>query len=568
MDRNGPNGPNGQKWTKIKIETIQSIQVHFSPFYSPNNHFFHSIQNMQIENTKAGPHWARIGIKQHHGLNIPLFALRSANSTGIGEFPDLIPLMKWCREIGMDILQLLPLNDTGNDTSPYSIISAFALNPIYLNLSQLPYVNEKPVFQNLIRDLRERNQTQRIDYPSVQKLKRKFLILYYNDFSQNFINTPEYHAFIKSQDWLQGYALFKTLKEAQEWKPWEDWDDSLKHPNEQSLKQLYEEYVHEINFHIFVQYLCFKQFEDVKKKAEKEGIFLKGDIPILISRESADVWLNQSLFDLSYNAGSPPDMYNWEGQVWGFPIYNWVALKNQEYQWWKKRLKLASSLYHLYRLDHVVGFFRIWAVPLGMPGKLGNFIPEDEKTWVAHGSTILNMMLESSPMLPIAEDLGTVPPPSRKCLKELGISGTRVMRWERMWDEDKRFIKFEDYQPLSMTTVSTHDSETLQQWWKNNPKEVKEFCQFLQWTYTPKLSLDYQKEILKHSHRTSSLFHINLLNEYLALFPQLVWDNLEDERINRPGIVSDTNWTYRFRPKVEEIISHEPLKKTIKELVL
>ena len=177
------------------------------------------------------------------------------------------------------------------------------------------------------------------------------------------------------------------------------------------------------------------------------------------------------------------------------------------------------------------------------------------------------MMLASSNMLPIAEDLGDVPPEVRVCLSELGICGTKVMRWERYWEKDKSFIPFKDYPPLSMTCVSTHDSRTLQLWWSDFPDEAKDYAAFKHWTYSPTLTVEQRKEILWDSHHTPSLFHINLLQEYLALFPELVWPQPEDERINIPGKVLATNWLYRFRPSVEELTAHEGLKKAIEQIL-
>jgi 4-alpha-glucanotransferase len=201
-----------------------------------------------------------------------------------------------------------------------------------------------------------------------------------------------------------------------------------------------------------------------------------------------------------------------------------------------------------------------------MRGNQGKFIPEDERLWIAHGRAILQEIIGASSMLPIAEDLGTVPPASRKCLKELGIPGTRVMRWERYWDEDKRFIPFDQYQPLSMTTLSTHDSETLDQWWKTQGKEVMDFADFIGFSNLPELTKEYRYQLLKKSHTTSSLFHINLINEYLALYPEFIWEHPEDERINQPGIVSDKNWSYRLKVPLETITKHAELKELMKGL--
>lgn len=521
----------------------------------------------QLLHSPTAKQWEKVGVSQHHGINVPLFSLHSSRSCGIGEFPDLLPLITWCKEIGLDVIQLLPLNDTGMDTSPYGAISAFALNPIYLGLAYLPYLDQCPDLQSRLSALQQLNSTQRVDYHKVLDLKRQFLQGYYKAVFHLFSSTSEYTDFVKQWDWLQEYALFKVLKVQHNWQSWDQWNKELRYITPEIYIELHKKFESEVTYTIFIQYLCFKQMHEVKKFAETHGVFLKGDIPILISRESADVWLHRSLFHEQYSAGAPPDMYSEEGQNWGFPIYNWEAMEKQEYSWWKQRLKFATDLYHLYRIDHIVGFFRLWAIPFGEAGRHGHFIPEYPEKWVEHGEKIMRMMIKYSSLLPIGEDLGTVPPEVRVCLNMLGICGTKVIRWERKWNEDKRFIKFENYPAASMTTVSTHDSDTLQLWWENCPKEARDFAEFMGWTYTDALSKPHHQEILRQSHHTGSLFHINLLQEYLVLIPGMSWPNPDDERINLPGVISDRNWTYRFRPSIEEIVSSIPLREAMHDIV-
>lgn len=514
----------------------------------------------------AGKQWEKVGVRDHHGVVIPLFSLRSKQSCGVGEFLDLLPLLPWCREIGLDIIQLLPLNDTGRETSPYNAISSCALNPIHLSLSQLPYLKNYPDLLALLREINILNSSQRINYPAVYFAKKDFLGDYYRVASGHIVNTLDYKQFVEKNPWLKVYALFKTLKIINEWRSWEHWEKEIRDITPKKFEDLLKQFAPNISYHIFVQYLCFQQWFEVRRQANAYGIMLKGDIPILINRDSADVWMYPNLFDLEYSAGAPPDMYSAMGQNWGFPIFDWATMEKEEYAWWKERLRVASSLYHLFRIDHVVGFYRIWSIPLGKKGNEGKFIPEDPKTWINHGEKILRMMLETSPMYPIGEDLGNVPPEVRVNLSNLGISGTKVMRWERMWNEDKRFIRPEDYLRASMTTVSTHDSETLQLWWRNNPEESQSFSVFKGWNYAPELTRERHQDILWDSHHTNSIFHVNLLQEYLALVPGLTWPELDDERINVPGVISDFNWSYRFRPLVEDIVTNTLLRQVFRRV--
>lgn len=521
----------------------------------------------KLFDTPAGPQWRQIGVKRHHGICIPLFSLHSAKSCGIGEYLDLIPLIKWCRDLGMDVIQLLPLNDIGLETSPYNSLSANALNPIHISLSALPGIEKVPDYQAKLGKIRYWNRTNRIKYHIVRELKFSFFREYIPLVYEDFCTTPEYRSFLEQNKWIEPYALFKAIKEEQLWKNWEDWPNHLKSPSERGYQDLLQQHQKVCQIHEFLQFICYKQLEEVKRIANEQGVYIKGDIPILISRDSADVWHQRQYFLLHIAAGAPPDMYTREGQYWGFPIYDWEELEKNDFEWWRTRLQIASHLYNLYRIDHVVGFFRMWAIPLGKQAKEGSFIPASENEWIPTGRKLMEMMLKTAPILPIGEDLGLVPNEVKHCLYELGICGTKMMRWERRWETDGGFIPIEEYQPMTMTTVSTHDSDTLQLWWRHFPKEAKLFSEFKGWDYKPFLTSSRHKQILWDSHHSGSLFHINLLQEYLALFPELISPNPHDERVNIPGKILDTNWTYRFRPKIEEIIDHIPLKEAMKEIL-
>jgi 4-alpha-glucanotransferase len=520
-------------------------------------------------NLLAGPtgeHWKKIGINRHHGIDLPLSALHSEWSSGIGEFLDLIPMIDWVAECGMDLIQLLPLNDSGYDPSPYNATSSCALNPLYLSLHSLPYLEEYPELQETLIPLRELNKNRRVDYPTVHNKKMAWLRNYFEKMGAAFVKSQPFLDFVGQNPWVEAYALFMTLKEIFKLESWLNWPKEFKKPGEKEYALLVKEHWDQLCFYVLLQFLAYNQLKKVKEHAEKRGVFLKGDIPILISRDSADVWKEDTLFDLSFSAGSPPDMYIQEGQNWGFPLFNWEEMQRKHYSWWKQRLQWASHFFHLFRIDHVVGFFRIWAIPHGLPPKEGHFIPPFPSSWKENGERHLRMMINATSILPIAEDLGTVPEVTRTTLLKLGICGTKVMRWERLWNEDARFIPYQDYPVISMTTVSTHDSETLAQWWKNSTSEAQDYAKFKKWEYHPELSREKRHEILWESHQTPSLFHINLLQEYLAYFPQLVSTNIDEERINIPGRILSTNWTYRFRPSVEEITSHQELTRFMKAL--
>ncbi len=521
----------------------------------------------QINNSPTAEQWQKIGIKHHHGVCIPLFALRSEKSAGIGEYTDLIPIIDWIKTLGMDVIQLLPLNETGHDPSPYNAISSCALDPIFIALRDLPHLIENPKLEKQLTSFKIFSDHKRVPYREIRAKKMEWLKEYFAFAYPRLKESPRFHTFTEQNLWLHEYGLFRAIKEEYGDKKWNRWPEKLQNPNEKTLLALFAGYAAEIEFYVFLQFLAFEQLIAVKNYATEKGVFLKGDIPILISRDSVDVWYHREMFDVDHTAGAPPDDYSVYGQKWGFPLFNWENLKKHNYEWWRQRLNVASSCYHMYRVDHVIGFFRIWSMLPDESPVEGKFIPKEPARWEPQGKDHLKMLIESSPMLPLAEDLGLVPKFIYKALHDACVCGTRVMRWEKKWWWRRLYVKTEDYHPINITTVSTHDSSTLAQWWAKKPKEAKPFARMKRWRYHSGLSDHQRKQILRDAHHSSTIFHINLLGEYLAFFPELIWENLSDERINVPGTMLPTNWTYRFRPTVEQIISHKALKVTINEIV-
>jgi len=516
-------------------------------------------ENIQafLEKAKTAAHWARVGIRPHHGICLPLFSLRTKKSCGIGDFGDLHLLIDWCKQVGFDCIQLLPLNDTAEDPSPYNALSSCALDPVYLNLRDLP--DAQPLHQDLAR-FAPFNELARLPHFEVRHQKLQWLYRYFERVFPEVKTSKEYQTFLEQNPWLHFYSLFKACKDEYGGKNWREWPQEKQSPDHCTANPK------SIDLHCFLQFLAFQQMEKVKRYAEANNILIKGDIPILLSPDSADVWAHRPLFNMKYVAGAPPDYYNHLGQKWGFPLFNWEEMRNTHFSWWKQRLQTASRLFHIYRIDHVVGFFRIWAIREQDKPAQGQYFPTDHHQWGRQGKEILEMMIDASPMLPMAEDLGNIPDIVFETLHKLGICSTKVIRWCRHWESDGRFIPLQEYDPISLTTVSTPDSEPLQLWWKSQSAEASKYAEFKHWTYEPALAFWQQKEILYDAHHSPSIFHINLLQEYLALFPDLV-STPEDERINIPGTLLPTNWTYRFKPTLEEIASHKDLLTEIQNII-
>ncbi|WP_213357766.1 4-alpha-glucanotransferase [Chlamydiifrater phoenicopteri] len=509
-------------------------------------------------------HWEKIGISHKDGVCVPLFSLKTRLSCGIGEFTDLIPLFLWCKKIGFHIVQLLPLNDTGEDTSPYNSISSVALNPIFLSLTSLPDIEKISSFRENLSFLRSLNDYDSVQYEAVRKIKIAILREYYEFVGKMCVKTdPLFQSFLEKEAyWLKPYALFRSLRESFQNSPINQWPgNAIEHLD---IKFFEERHSDSVAFFQYLQYLCFQQFSLVRKEADKLGILIKGDIPILISNDSADVWYYRKLFTSSVSVGAPPDLYNQEGQNWKLPLYNWEAMEATHYEWWEARLRYAENFYSLYRLDHVAGFFRMWVIP-----KVGKarFIPAQESEFLVQGVHVLKKLLHFSKMLPVGEDLGDVPLSIRTSLKTLGICGTKIPRWERRWDFDGSFIPLAEYEPISLTSLSTHDSDTLLLWWLKNPLEAKSFAEMLGITYTERISLEAQEKILRASHHSASLLHINLLNDYLSLDPAMVSSSPEKERINIPGTISKTNWVYRCKPYLEDLLERDSFNKRISSIL-
>lgn len=428
------------------------------------------------------------------------------------------------------MVQLLPLYDTGDDPSPYNAVSANALNPIYISLHALPGIPLEP--------LQKLNALERFDYSFILKAKLALLKAHFQE-NRNTFNKEKEEAFLIRFPWVNAYAQFKS-------------QDA---PEDKS-------------FYIWLQSIAYGQMHAVKMHAESKKVFIKGDIPILVSPQSIDVKTHLDIFDLSLIAGAPPDFYNEEGQRWGFPLYKFEAQVANGFAFWKERLRSAKEIFHLYRLDHIVGLFRAWGIPPGKKPIEGHYVPEERYKWRYQGETQLKTLIEASSMLPVGEDLGIIPYETREVMAALGIPGTKVIRWERDWTGDLHFIPYADYPVASMTTVSTHDSEPVISWWKYHPTDAEAFAHFKGWHYTSHLSEQHQIDILRDSHTTPSLLHINLLQEYLSLFPDLQYADESLWRINTPGTVSPLNWSVRYRPFIEELQEHLALSQLMKGLIL
>lgn len=303
------------------------------------------------------------------GTAIPLGALATKKSVGCGDFLDLFKFADLCKKSNLKIIQLLPVNDTGTESSPYSALSAFALHPIYINFFELPELQEdSPENKALLKQVKQLqkiySEFTRYPYKELRKDKLELLKKIYIAKQEQILNSNETEQFFIENDWVKTYAVFMFLKSLNNEASYKQWTE-YKTVNAKKIDTLWNDNKAECLFYVWVQQRLSEQFAKAAEYARSLGIMIKGDIPIMMNEDSADAWGNPAFFNDSLRAGSPVDGENPRGQNWGFPTYNWKNLKKDKYSWWKNRLICASKYYDMYRIDHILGFFRIWAIPYG-----------------------------------------------------------------------------------------------------------------------------------------------------------------------------------------------------------
>ena len=312
------------------------------------------------------------------GTAIPLASIRTRNGWRVGEFPDLVPLGKLCRKAGLTILQLLPVNDTGGQSSPYFALSAFALHSLYLRVRDIPEASKAPeVLATLDAFAAKASQGERFPYSETVAVKDTALRAVFDASAKAIMADAKLAGFIEENPWVRTYALFKYLKEANAQKAWMDWPGA-RDPDTTRLAELWADpaTVQDRLYHAWVQMHCARQFATAAEALASDGIVLLGDIPILMNVDSADVWADRHWFNLDMRAGAPPDMFSQLGQNWGFPTYNWQNLEKDGHAFWLNRIHEADRYYSAFRIDHVLGFFRIWALhEREETGYLGRFMP-------------------------------------------------------------------------------------------------------------------------------------------------------------------------------------------------
>lgn len=318
------------------------------------------------------------------GTLVPVFSLRTRKSAGIGDFGDLKTMIDFVASTGQKVLQLLPINDTTithtwTDSYPYSCISVFAIHPQYANLHALPELKDAKARAEAEKTRAELNALDKIDYEKVNDFKINYLRQIFNQEGEKMMKTAEYKAFFQdTKQWLVPYAQYSYLRDKNgtadfnQWSDHQVWDEAERKALADPKTAAYKN----VAFFYFVQFVLDRQMQEAHEHAKAKGVILKGDIPIGVNRNGCDVWMEPKYFNLNGQAGAPPDDFSANGQNWGFPTYNWFEMLKDGCQWWNRRFQNMARYFDAYRIDHVLGFFRIWEIPVSsVHGLLGQFAP-------------------------------------------------------------------------------------------------------------------------------------------------------------------------------------------------
>lgn len=553
------------------------------------------------------------------GLLLPAFSARREGDLGMGDTRAMIDWIRWAAQHRIAFLQLLPINHTGSDDSPYNAISSVALEPLYLTLE----VDEIP---GLTQDALEETRKQLgadvlaarlVDYPRVRSAKLALLQKAYQGFLAGDFSAEkkELQQFREAEAaWLEDFSLFRWLMDqAGGSECWDQWSAAYRtagYAREYFAQQCQAHgsaIEKQREFHIWVQWLCFRQWREVRRLADQLGVKLMGDIPIGISYHSADVFFQPEIFDLEWFGGAPPEtmfkhdrfIQRW-GQNWGIPLYRWDLMEQQGFPWWQQRIRKLTEIFPLFRIDHILGFYRIYAFPW-RPTRNAEFLeltPEQarERTggrlpqWAwrddetaenrqancADGDRRLRAILAAAGASEvIGEDLGCVPDYVRPHLTSLDIAGFRIPHWDH---EDGAVITGDQFPECSFATYATHDHDTIAALWENfrldaigatagseeqrtaqwNLKMMADFAQIeIDPTNPPAFDFDIQWKLIDALLASRARYAALMITDLFGMI----------DRFNKPGTVGHENWSYRLPFTLWELKQDAAKQKHIAQLL-
>lgn len=490
----------------------------------------------------------RFAAGRHAGALVPLFSIPSKTSWGIGEIPDLSLLARWLATAGLDIVQLLPVNEMADgQSSPYSALSAMAIDPIFIAVSAVDEFVAAGGEASLDREDRERLAQARsaglVEYPIVRDLKRRALQAAFARFDatewrRQTARAAAFDAFRTREGWwLDDYTLFRALREEQELRHWTEWPKGIRGREASALAAARERLGQRVLYYGWLQWVADEQWQRTREACGTVGIF--GDFPFIVGGDSADVWARQHEFRVDATVGVPPDAFSATGQDWGLPAYRWEVMAPGGYEWLQQRARRCTELYDGFRVDHLVGFYRTFVREAD--GRT-HFMPPDETDQLAQGERILALLQESGARI-LVEDLGTVPDFVRESLARLQVPGLKVLRWEREWNSDGQpFHDPATYPAASVATSGTHDTETLAEWWdRADPEERARAAEI------PAL----REAGIQPADPFSSAVRDALLEALFGSGSDVLLLPVQDifgwkDRVNTPAVVDDRNWSWRL----------------------
>jgi 4-alpha-glucanotransferase len=482
--------------------------------------------------------------KRRAGLIIPLFSCPSSSSWGIGEIPDLQPMAHWFAGAGLRAWQLLPVNEMApGQQSPYSAISAMAIDPIYIRLTDVADFDalggEAAMSSDDRASLDQARRSSTIEYATIRRLKYAALRAAFDRFvteewRRDSLRSRELKTFVSAQAWwIEDYCLFRALHAREGERPWTEWPDSLQRREPAAIDRARRELANEVLFFQYLQWLADVQWTAARPKTS--GVKLFGDLPFMVDADSADVWSRQHQFRLDVSIGAPPDAFSADGQNWGTPLYRWDVIAREEFHWLHERARRSANLFDGYRVDHLVGFYRTYGRP--KDGSPAYFTPSDERDQIALGEKVLAVLRQPGSEI-IAEDLGTVPDFVRGSLARVGVPGFKVFRWERHWHtEGQPFRRPSEYPVISVAASGTHDTEPMVMWWEHAASDEKDKVSAV----VPGVSSAEAYAVVRDA----------LLEALFASASELLLLPIQDvfgwrDRVNDPSVIAGSNWVFRL----------------------
>jgi len=472
------------------------------------------------------------------------------SSYGIGCFSkEAYRFLEFCKKSGHKSWQMLPLGPTGYGDSPYQTFSSFAFSPYYIDLEEL-----------IDLGLLTKEECNQCDFGNGEKVDYGKLYLYrfplLKKAHSRFINEEhdEYERFLEEQKlWLKDYALFMAIKDDHHGDSWISWEKELRERNPIAMKTMMEKFKNEIDFYCFMQYFCRKQWENVHRYAQELELKLIGDIPIYIALDSADAWTNPELFQFGDGfipiavAGCPPDGFSPTGQVWGNPIYNWDNHKKNKFSWWKQRMRYMFSLFDQIRIDHFRGFDEFYSIPFGEE------TAENGKWNPGSGYELFEEFKKELGNLPIiAEDLGFLNESVKKLLKDTGYPGMKILEFAFDSREESDYLPH-NYDHNCVVYTGTHDNDTVVGWFRNMPKQDREFAlSYINGKDHPEKEIPW--DFIRLAFMSVADFAIIPIQDYLGIG--------SEGRMNTPSTLGD-NWTWRM----EDGLLKDELAIRIKNMV-